>query len=86
MRSRLLMTAAASALAVLISSQVTANPITPSDIAKIRSVRAPQVDPKGEWVAYVVGTTDLQADKRVSHIWMSRWDGADSVQLTNRPN
>ena len=86
MRSIHLLTAAASALAVLISAHGMANPITPSDIAKIRSVQSPQVDPLGEWVVYVVGTTDLEADKKVSHIWMSRWDGVDSVQLTNRPN
>lgn len=36
-------------------------------------------------MAYVVGSTDEADDKTVSHLWMSRWDGGASVQLTSRP-
>ena len=35
----------------------------------------PQVSPDGEWVAYTVRTADLVKDKRITHIWMSSWDG-----------
>lgn len=59
-------------------------PIIPSDIDLLRSVSDPQVDPSGNWVSYTVEQSDVPADKRISHIWMSKWDGSRSVQLTGR--
>lgn len=59
-------------------------PILPSDIDLLRTVSDPQVDPSGTWVSYTIEQSDLAADKRVSHIWMTRWDGTRSVQLTGR--
>ena len=48
------------------------------------AVSDPQVDPAGQWVAYTVSGTDVAADKAYSHIWMTSWDGARTVQLTGR--
>ena len=59
-------------------------PIGPEDIARVKVVADPQVDPAGTWVAYTVSTTDVQADKQIAHVWMTRWDGSRSVQLTSR--
>ena len=56
----------------------------PDDFAKLVTVASPAIDPAGDWVAYVVGGTDVAADKRFSHIWMTRWDGSRTVQLTAR--
>ncbi|HWO00133.1 MAG TPA: S9 family peptidase [Blastocatellia bacterium] len=53
------------------------------DLATIRTVRDPQVSPEGNWVAYTVRTLDMKEDKRNSHIWMTSWDGARSLQLTS---
>ena len=61
-------------------------PATPDDYARLARVGDPQVDPAGQWVAYTVGVTDVAADKGVTHIWMTSWDGARTVQLTQRPN
>jgi len=61
-----------------------ARPITPADYARLQTVSDPQVDPSGQWVAYTVAGTDVAADKAYSHIWMSSWDGARTVQLTGR--
>ena len=58
--------------------------IGPEDIARVNLVADPQVDPAGAWVAYTVSTTDVQADKHLTHIWMTRWDGSRTVQLTSR--
>ena len=58
--------------------------IGPEDIARVNVVADPQVDPAGTWVAYTVSTTDVQADKHIAHIWMTRWDGSRTVQLTGR--
>ncbi|MFL5297576.1 MAG: S9 family peptidase [Phenylobacterium sp.] len=61
-------------------------PVTPDDYARLGRVGDPQVDPSGQWVAYTVGITDVAADKGVTHIWMTSWDGARTVQLTHRAN
>jgi dipeptidyl aminopeptidase/acylaminoacyl peptidase len=53
------------------------------DLAAIRTVMDPQVSPEGSWVAYTVRTLDMKEDKRHSHIWMTSWDGARTLQLTS---
>lgn len=58
--------------------------VTPDDIARLARVEDPDVDPAGQWVAYSVQTTDLDADRTDKHLWMTRWDGSASVQLTGR--
>ena len=56
----------------------------PDDIARLHAVSDPQVDPSGTWIAYAVGGTDEATDKTTTHLWMTRWDGNGSVQLTSR--
>jgi dipeptidyl aminopeptidase/acylaminoacyl peptidase len=56
--------------------------ITLDDLTRLRSVSDPQRSPDGKWVAYTVGTTDAEKDKRDSDIWMVSWDGTQQVQLT----
>ena len=53
------------------------------DLAGIRTVMDPQVSPEGNWVAYTVRTLDMKEDKRHTHIWMTSWDGARTLQLTS---
>ncbi|HEY8003451.1 MAG TPA: hypothetical protein VIE16_04445, partial [Phenylobacterium sp.] len=72
------------ALALAIAGPAAARPITPDDIARVLSVSDPQADATGQWVAYTVAGTDVAADKGYSHIWMTSWDGARTVQLTGR--
>lgn len=60
------------------------HPVGPDDIARLRGVSDPQVDPDGVWVAYVVQSTDVAADKQERHLWMTRWDGSRTVQITSR--
>jgi dipeptidyl aminopeptidase/acylaminoacyl peptidase len=56
--------------------------LTPEDLFRVREVSDPQVSPDGGWVAYTVTTADTSADKRVSAVWMTSWDGARTVRLT----
>ena len=78
--------AAASLVALVAAAPApTRHPVGPDDIARIKSVADPQVDPSGAWVAYTVAETDAAADKSFSHLWMSSWDGKRTVQLTSRP-
>ena len=53
------------------------------DLSVIRTIMDPQVSPEGNWVAYTVRTLDMKEDKRNSHIWMTSWDGARTLQLTS---
>jgi dipeptidyl aminopeptidase/acylaminoacyl peptidase len=77
---------AALALAIAYpASAADRRPVTLDDLARIKTVGAPQVDPSGTWVAYTVSSVDAAADKSFKHVWMTRWDGSRSVQLTSRP-
>jgi len=58
-------------------------PFSPSDPEQLRAVRDPRISPDGDWVAYVVRTSDLEKDRGGSDIWMVSWDGAQTLQLTH---
>jgi dipeptidyl aminopeptidase/acylaminoacyl peptidase len=61
-------------------------PVTAGDLVyRIRNVSDPQLSPDGNWVAYTVTSTDSAKDKRDADIWMTSWDGAQSIRLTSRP-
>jgi dipeptidyl aminopeptidase/acylaminoacyl peptidase len=55
------------------------------DLFRLHDVGDPQLSPAGDWIAYTVKTIDAKADKSETHIWMTSFDGAKTVQLTNRP-
>jgi dipeptidyl aminopeptidase/acylaminoacyl peptidase len=58
-------------------------PFAPADALQIREVTEPALSPDGEWVAYVVRSADTLRDQRQSDLWMVRWDGSRTVQLTH---
>jgi dipeptidyl aminopeptidase/acylaminoacyl peptidase len=60
-------------------------PVTLDDYYKLREVDDPQISPDANWVAYTVQTVNAGEDKHITHIWMTRFDGAQTVQLTSRP-
>jgi dipeptidyl aminopeptidase/acylaminoacyl peptidase len=68
------------------SGQSAKRPIALDDLFKIKSVGDPQRSPDGKWVAYTVGTTDLEKDKRDTDLWMVGWDGAEEIRLTSSPD
>ncbi len=84
MKSRTLAAAAVCALAAGWAGAAERRAVEVDDLARIQTVSSPDVDPKGEWVAYSVAGSDTKADKGFSHIWMSRWDGTRELQLTHR--
>jgi dipeptidyl aminopeptidase/acylaminoacyl peptidase len=57
-------------------------PFDLDDVARLRGVSEPAISPDGGRVAYAVQTTDLKEDKHESHIWMTSWDGKETVRLT----
>ena len=70
------------ALAAVTAAQTARRPLKVEDFSRIRNVNDPQVSPDGNWVAYVVGTVDVKADRPNSHIWMVNIDGSNNRQIT----
>jgi dipeptidyl aminopeptidase/acylaminoacyl peptidase len=57
-------------------------PVNFDDLARLRTVADPQLSPDGAWVAYTVSTPDPKEDRADSDVWMTSWDGQQSVRLT----
>jgi len=57
-------------------------PFLPDDVAAIRESSDARISPDGEWVAYVVRSTDVAKDRTSGDLWMARWDGSREVRLT----
>lgn len=70
------------ALANSLAAQTARRPMKLDDLTRFRNVNDPQISPDGQWVAYVVGTTDAKDDKSSSHIWMVNIDGSNDRQIT----
>ncbi|MDH3440171.1 MAG: S9 family peptidase, partial [Gammaproteobacteria bacterium] len=56
---------------------------TPEDVHRIQRVGDIAISPDGEWVAYSVGTTNVEKDYSSSDIYMVSWDGETRIQLTH---
>ena len=57
-------------------------PVTIPDLFALRDLHDPQISPDGEWVAYTVGSADLEEDKFEERIWMTSAAGGDAIPLT----
>ena len=55
------------------------------DLYRLRDVRDPQLSPDGAWVAYSVSAIDSAKDKSDSDVWMTSWDGSQTIRLTSSP-
>jgi len=62
-----------------------ARPLQLDDIDRIAEVSEPRVSPDGSWIAYTLTTVDADEDEYASDLWMVRWDGSETVQLTRTP-
>jgi dipeptidyl aminopeptidase/acylaminoacyl peptidase len=77
----------ASAVALSGAQSSTAKrPLRVGDMYRLKTVADPQISPEGNWVAYVVSSTDSAKDKTDSDIWMTSWDGAHTIQVTSSPD
>ena len=61
-------------------------PIAPNDVYRLTTVADPKISPDGNWVAYVLTNVDSAKNKRNDDVWMTSWDGQQSIQLTNSPD
>ncbi|HEY4137076.1 MAG TPA: S9 family peptidase, partial [Casimicrobiaceae bacterium] len=61
-------------------------PLRAGDMYRIKNVGAPEISPDGKWVAYTVSSTDSAKDKSDTDVWMTAWDGSQTIQVTSSPD
>ncbi len=55
----------------------------PNDLARVADISEPALTRDGNWLAYVVGTANTEADHSQSDLWRVRYDGSRRTQLTS---
>src|SRR5216110_3528249 len=89
MKSKLLIPALlliSSAALAQTPSPTTKRPFTFEDIMKLKRVGAPVPSPDGKWVVFDCVDVDLEANTRISHLWIVPASGGESRRLNQTPN
>src|SRR5215471_16394148 len=58
-------------------------PITIESTDSLRDVSDPKISPDGMWVSYSVSSVNQKKDYSTTDIWMTKWDGSETIQLTH---
>src|SRR5438270_1117301 len=61
-------------------------PFTFEDMMKLKRVGAPIPSPDGKWVAFDAVDVDLEANTKISHLWIVPANGGESRRLNETPN
>ena len=61
-------------------------PFTFEDMMKLKRVGAPVPSPDGKWVVFDCIDVDLEANTRISHLWIVPASGGESRRLNPTPN
>jgi dipeptidyl aminopeptidase/acylaminoacyl peptidase len=69
----------------VVAQSTARRPLRPEDIYRLRDVRDPERSADGKWVAYTVSAADSAKDKNHTDLWMTSWDGTETIQLTSGP-
>nr|MBC7611565.1 S9 family peptidase [Pseudopedobacter sp.] len=56
--------------------------LNPNDVYRYQSINNPQISPDGKWVLYSVGTPDSAKNKSITDLFMTNWDGSQTVPVT----
>ena len=62
------------------------HPFTFEDMMKLKRVGAPVPSPDGKWVVFDCVDVDLEANTKVSHLWIVPASGGESKRLNPTPN
>jgi dipeptidyl aminopeptidase/acylaminoacyl peptidase len=76
----------ASALAQSPTPVTAKHPLTFEDMMKLKRVGAPVPSPDGKWVMFDAEDVDLEADTKISHLWIVPATGGESRRLNLTPN
>src|SRR5690349_16030119 len=74
------------ATSVLAQTSSQKRPFTFEDMMKLKRVGAPLPSPDGKWVVFDCVDVDLEANTRVSHLWIVPASGGESRRLNPTPN
>src|SRR5438034_8920756 len=62
------------------------HPFTFEDMMKLKRVGAPVPSPDGKWVVFDAEDVDLEANTKISHLWIVPANGGESRRLNPTPN
>jgi dipeptidyl aminopeptidase/acylaminoacyl peptidase len=62
------------------------HPFTFEDLMKLKRVGAPVPSPDGKWVVFDCVDVDLEANTKISHLWIVLASGGESRRLNPTPN
>ncbi|HEY6111328.1 MAG TPA: hypothetical protein VIV62_02310, partial [Chthoniobacterales bacterium] len=62
------------------------HPFTFEDMMKLKRLDGPQPSPDGKWVVFSATDVDLEANTKISHIWIVPATGGESKRLNETPN
>src|SRR5437660_1770657 len=62
------------------------HPFTFEDMMKLKRVGAPVLSPDGLWVVFDCEDVDLEANTKISHLWIVPASGGESRRLNPTPN
>jgi dipeptidyl aminopeptidase/acylaminoacyl peptidase len=74
------------ATSVLAQTPSQKHPFTFEDMMKLKRVGAPVPSPDGKWVVFDCLDVDLEANTRISHLWIVPASGGESRRLNQTPN
>jgi dipeptidyl aminopeptidase/acylaminoacyl peptidase len=74
------------ATSVLAQTPSQKRPFTFEDMMKLKRVGAPVPSPDGKWVLFDCVDVDLEANTRISHLWIVPASGGESRRLNPTPN
>ena len=74
-----------SLIAALALAAASPQPYSAQDQVMMRRISDPRVSPDGQRIAYVLRTTDLEANRGRTDLWLVDTDGAHARQLTFSP-
>ncbi|PYI87315.1 MAG: hypothetical protein DMF03_13705, partial [Verrucomicrobia bacterium] len=61
-------------------------PFTFEDMMKLKRVERPVLSPVGKWVVFGAEDVDLEANTKISHLWIVPATGGESRRLNETPN
>jgi dipeptidyl aminopeptidase/acylaminoacyl peptidase len=84
--SRILPVLTLAAVSVAGAQNASRRPVRVGDMYRIKNVGGLDLSPDGKWVAYTVTTTDSAKDRTDTDVWMTSWDGSQTIQVTSTPD
>jgi dipeptidyl aminopeptidase/acylaminoacyl peptidase len=86
MKSKLLIPALLLIGSIALAQSPQKHPFTFEDMMKLKRVGAPVPSPDGKWVVFDCIDVDLEANTRISHLWIVPANGGESRRLNPTPN